>query len=58
MLVGASHTCTDGLILTNYFLEKGVPTRIICVPGTIDGNIGHHMLEAIVGFDTAAKLYS
>lgn len=58
VLIGASHTCTDGLILTNYFLEKGVATRVICIPASIDGNIGHHMLESCIGFDTAAKLYS
>lgn len=57
VLVGASHTCTDAMILTNYFLEKSVPTRIICIPSSIDGNIGHHMLEAVCGFDTASKLY-
>jgi 6-phosphofructokinase len=57
-LVGATHTATDALILTNFLLEKGSPTRIIVVPATIDGNVGHHMLEAVVGFDTAAKVYS
>ena len=58
VLIGASHTFTDALILSNYFLEQKVATRIICVPATIDNNIGHHMLETVVGFDTASKVYS
>jgi len=44
--------------LSNYFLEQNLKTSIIVVPSTIDNNIGHHMLEAVVGFDTASKVYS
>lgn len=58
VLVGASHTCTDALILSNYFLENKIQTNVIAIPATIDNNVGHHMLETVVGFDTAAKLYS
>ena len=58
VLVGASHTYTDAVLLTDYLLSKGSKTRVITVPGSVDGNIGHHMLEMIVGFDTAAKAYS
>lgn len=58
VLVGASHTCTDALILTNFFLENKIQTNVIAIPATIDNNVGHHMLETVVGFDTAAKLYS
>lgn len=58
VFVGASHTCTDSLLLTNYFLENETKTKIIVIPSTIDNNIGHHMLEAVVGFDTASKVYS
>jgi 6-phosphofructokinase len=31
---------------------------VIAVPCTIDNNVGHHMLEQSVGFDSAAKVYS
>lgn len=58
VLVGASHTFTDALILSNYFLENKVQTSVIVIPATIDNNVGHHMLESVVGFDTASKLYS
>lgn len=57
-MVGASHTATDALLLSNYFLEKQVETKVIVVPATIDNNVGHHMMEAVVGFDTASKVYS
>ncbi len=58
VMVGASHTYTDAAYLTNYFIENNVKTRIITVPCTIDNNLGHHMLELSVGFDTASKMYS
>lgn len=58
ILIGASDTLTDALILSNYFLEKKVQTGVIVIPATIDNNVGHHMLESTVGFDTAAKVYS
>lgn len=57
VLVGASHTMTDALLLSNYFLEKNVATRVLAVPSTINNNVGHHMLEAVVGFDSAAKVF-
>ena len=58
VLIGASHTLTDALLLTNHFIEQNIKTSVIGVPCTLDNNIGHHMLEGIVGFDTAAKTYS
>ena len=58
VFIGATHTLTDALILTNYFLENGVKTRVVTIPCTVDNNVEHHMLEAIVGFDTASKVYS
>jgi 6-phosphofructokinase len=58
ILVGASHTLTDCTILANYLLKQNVKTRVIAVPCTLDNNIGHAMLEGIVGFDSASKTYS
>jgi len=58
VLIGASHTLTDGLILTDYFLSQNVDTSVIVIPASIDNNVGHNMLETIIGFDTASKLYS
>ena len=58
VLLGATHTLTDSMIVSDYLLEKQCDTRVIAVPATVDGNLYHHMLEAIIGFDTSSKLYS
>jgi len=58
VLVGASHTLTDAIILTNYFLANDVKTSVIGVPATVDGNIHHELFESCIGFDTASKVYS
>ncbi|CAD8107582.1 unnamed protein product [Paramecium sonneborni] len=58
VVVGASHTLTDCLIVANYLLQENIKTRVIGVPCTVDNNIGHPFLEGIVGFDTASKTYS
>lgn len=44
VLVGATHTLTDGARLTEYFLENEVSTKVIVVPATLDGNIRHNFL--------------
>lgn len=58
MVVGASHTLTDCLFVSEYFLNSGIKTRVIGVPCTVDGNVYHPMLETVVGFDSASKVYS
>lgn len=58
VVVGATHSMTDSLIVANYLLKENCKTRVITVPCTVDNNIGHPMLEGIVGFDTASKTYS
>jgi 6-phosphofructokinase len=58
VIIGATHSLSDGLLISDYLVKSGVKTRVITVPCTVDNNIGHHMLEAIVGFDTASKIYS
>jgi len=30
----------------------------VAIPCTLDNNMYHPMLEAIIGFDTASKIYS
>lgn len=49
---------TDSLIVANYLLKENIKTRIVTVPCTVDNNIGHPMLEGIIGFDSASKTYS
>lgn len=58
VLVGASHTLTDGAMLANFFLERGVKTVVNCVPCTIDNNVHHKDLEISVGFATSSHTYS
>lgn len=58
ILVGASHTMSDSLILSNYFLKENIKTKIVSIPCTVDGNISHSLFEGTLGFDTASKLYS
>eukprot|EP01015_Nassula_variabilis_P010208 TRINITY_DN1814_c0_g1_i8.p1 TRINITY_DN1814_c0_g1~~TRINITY_DN1814_c0_g1_i8.p1 ORF type:complete len:573 (+),score=117.46 TRINITY_DN1814_c0_g1_i8:66-1784(+) len=58
VLVGASHTLTDCLVLSEHCLNSGIKTRIIGIPCTVDGNVYHPMLESVVGFDSSSKVYS
>jgi len=44
ILIGASHTMTDAVSLTDYFIKNNVLTNIVCVPSSIDNNIYHQNL--------------
>jgi diphosphate--fructose-6-phosphate 1-phosphotransferase len=58
VIVGATHSLTDSLLLTEYLLANKVKTSVIAVPCTVDGNISHPLFETAIGFDTASKVYS
>lgn len=58
VLVGATHTMTDALRLSEYLLEHEVDTKVVVIPATLDGNIRHQFYQCSLGFDTAAKVYS
>jgi len=58
VLLGSTHTMTDAIIVTNHLLAQNCKTSVIGVPASVDGNVYHHMLEGVVGFDSASKLYS
>jgi diphosphate--fructose-6-phosphate 1-phosphotransferase len=58
VLVGATHTLTDGVYLSEHFLKIKLSTRVIVVPASVDGNIHHKYIQAAIGFDTCSKLYS
>lgn len=57
-MIGATHSLTDATSLSEYFLKHDVPTRVIAVPATVDGNIRHNYISTSIGFDTASKVYS
>jgi 6-phosphofructokinase 1 len=56
VVLGASHTMTDVAILSDFFLANNVKTRVIGVPASIDGNLGHPFFETSIGFDTASRV--
>lgn len=58
ILVGATGTLTDGVYLSQYFVEQKIDTSVICIPCTVDGNIHHRYIQTSIGFDTASKVYS
>ena len=57
-MIGLTNTLSDGYELSRYLTREKSKTRVVVVPCSVDGNLEHHMLEAIVGFDTATKVYS
>ena len=58
VLVGATHSLTDAIKISEYFKTTKVDTNVVVVPAAIDGNIRHNYFQACIGFDTAAKIYS
>lgn len=56
--MGATHSLTESMIVADYFLRENIKTKVITIPCTVDNNIGHQMLEGIIGFDSASKTYS
>ena len=58
VLVGATHTLTDGVKLSEYFKNIKIDCNVVVVPATLDGNIRHKYIQSTLGFDTAAKVYS
>lgn len=58
VLVGATHTLTDAVYLSQFFIEQKVNTRVVVIPCTVDGNIHHNYFQTSIGFDTASKFYS
>jgi diphosphate--fructose-6-phosphate 1-phosphotransferase len=45
-------------MLSDYFIEHKIKTRVIAIPSTVDGNIHHEYIATSIGFDTASKVYS
>jgi pyrophosphate--fructose-6-phosphate 1-phosphotransferase len=58
VIVGGDDSNTNAAVLAEHFLEAGLPTRVVGVPKTIDGDLKGPELEAPFGFDTAVKVYS
>ena len=58
VLVGGPVSNSDTALLAEHFEARRVPTRVIGVAATIDGDLYHNGVEASIGFDTASRVYA
>lgn len=58
VIIGGDDSNTNAALLAEYFLARHVPTRVVGVPKTIDGDLKNAFIETSFGFDTAAKTFS
>jgi pyrophosphate--fructose-6-phosphate 1-phosphotransferase len=58
VVIGGDDSNTNAALLAEYFTAKGLKTRVIGVPKTIDGDLKNEQIETSFGFDTATKTYS
>lgn len=58
VVVGGDDSNTNAAFLAEFCKQKNLPTRIIGVPKTIDGDLKNDFIETSFGFDTASKVYS
>jgi pyrophosphate--fructose-6-phosphate 1-phosphotransferase len=58
VIVGGDDSNTNAAFLAEFCQRKGLPTRVIGVPKTIDGDLKNAFIEISFGFDTASKIYS
>jgi pyrophosphate--fructose-6-phosphate 1-phosphotransferase len=57
VFIGGDDSNTDAALLSEYVVQKNVPTAIIGVPKTIDGDLQSADIAISFGFDTACKTY-
>lgn len=58
VIIGGDDSNTNAAHLAEYFLKTNVPTKILGVPKTIDGDLRAPGLPISFGFDTACKTYA
>lgn len=58
VIIGGDDSNTNAAILAEHYLANGIPTRVIGVPKTIDGDLKNEQIEVSFGFDSATKVYS
>ena len=58
VIIGGDDSNTNAALLAEYFLKKGMSTRVLGVPKTIDGDLRSEEIEISFGFDSACKTYS
>lgn len=58
VVIGGDDSNTNAALLAEQFAARGLSTRVIGVPKTIDGDLKNAQIETSFGFDTATKTYS
>ena len=59
VIIGGDDSNTNACVLAEDFLKRGIKTKVIGVPKTIDRDlISKKGLETSFGFDSACKTYS
>lgn len=58
VIIGGDDSNTNAALLAEYFLSRGISTKVIGVPKTIDGDLKNEHVEISFGFDTATKTFS
>jgi pyrophosphate--fructose-6-phosphate 1-phosphotransferase len=58
VVIGGDDSNTNAAVLAEYLASKGLKTRVIGAPKTIDGDMKSREIETSFGFDTAAKTYA
>ena len=58
VVIGGDDSNTNAALLAEHYKSVGLPTRVIGLPKTIDGDLKNEYCETSFGFDTASKLYS
>ena len=58
VIIGGDDSNTNAALLAEYFLNKGIQTKVVGVPKTIDGDLKNEYIEIPFGFDSATKTFS
>ncbi len=58
VIIGGDDSNTNAAFLAEHFKARGIKTRVVGVPKTIDGDLKNEFLEISFGFDTACKTFS
>jgi pyrophosphate--fructose-6-phosphate 1-phosphotransferase len=58
VIIGGDDSNTNAAFLAEFCHQRGILTRIVGVPKTIDGDLKNEFIEISFGFDTASKIYS
>jgi pyrophosphate--fructose-6-phosphate 1-phosphotransferase len=58
VIIGGDDSNTNAALLAEYFAANNIPTKVVGVPKTIDGDLKNARIDTSFGFDTATKVYS